>query len=96
MERQVAYDVPHTVARDLDYTQVRKMKTIALHYHLDIRRPLSTSATGISATGRRQTMRDLIAEHLERRTLPGGVDRKQLLETGARLMEAVERDLREQ
>ncbi len=90
--RQVVYDVPHAVARDLDYTQVRKMKTIALHYHLDIRRPLPHTMLGVAEPGRRQTMSELVAEFLERRALPGGVDRKRLLEIGTRLMDEVERD----
>ncbi len=94
--RQVVYDVPHTVARDLDYTQVRKMKAIALHYHLDIRRPLPSAGVGVSAPGRRQTMREVVAEYLQRRNLPGGVDRQRLVETGVRLMEEVERDLQEE
>ena len=93
--RQVVLDVPRTVVRDLDHKFIRDIKAEALHYNLDIRRPSSQKTVGIGSPGRRQTLAELVEEHLEKRTLADDVDRRQLVELGRTYMDEVERDLLE-
>jgi hypothetical protein len=93
--RQVVYDVPRPVARDLDYARVREFKAQALHYQLDLRRPPPHRHVGVGAPGRRQTLPEVLADYLARRPLDQAVDRKRLIALGRRYMEDVEREQRE-
>jgi len=94
--RQLVFDVPIPVARDLDQKRIREIKADALHYNLDIRRPTANRKVGVGAPGRRQTLAELVEEYLGRRTLSDDVDRDQLLKLGLKYMAEVERDLLEQ
>lgn len=94
--RQVVYDVPRPIARDLDQTKIREFKARALHYNLDVRRPPSVRTVGVGAPGRRQTLDELVKDYLERRTLEAEVDRAALVSLGARYMDEVQRDLLEE
>ena len=93
--RQLVLDVPRPVVRDLDHKRIRDIKAEALHYNLDIRRPASSRTVGVGAPGRRQTLAELVEEHLEKRPLADDVDRGQLVELGRMYMDEVERDLLE-
>jgi hypothetical protein len=86
------YDVPRHIARSLDHGAIRGWKATALHLNLDLRRPDVHRLVGVGAPGRRQTLPELVRSYLERRPLPGEVDRAQFVRTGAELMDAVERD----
>lgn len=77
--RQLVYDVARVTARDLDHAAIRELKTRALHYRLDLRRPDPRREIGLSATGRRQTLDEVVAEHLRARVLPPGVSRERVL-----------------
>ena len=94
--RQVVYDIPRPIARDLDYSHVRDLKSRALHYQLDLRRPQPHRDVGVGAPGTRQTLIDLVADYLGRRPLDAEVDREALVALGRRYMEDVERALREE
>lgn len=94
--RQVVFEVPRPVARDLDHAMIREFKTRALHFHLDVRRPESRHEVGVSAPGARQTLVELLADYLGRRPLDAEVDRKRLVALGQRYMDEVEQDLREE
>lgn len=94
--RQVVYDVPRPVGRDLNYARIREFKRCALHYHLDVRRPHEVREVGVGAPGVRQTLSDIVAEYLSQRAIDPALDRTQLVALGRRYMEAVEQALVEE
>jgi DNA repair exonuclease SbcCD nuclease subunit len=94
--RQVVFEIPRPIARDLDHVMIREFKTRALHFHLDTRRPESHHEIGVSAPGARQTLVELLADYLGRRPLDAEVERQQLVALGKRYMDEVEQALREE
>lgn len=88
--RQLVYDVPRVVARELDHGQIREFKSRAVHYHVDIRRPESQRAVGIGAPVTPRTLSDVVTDYLSRRPLIAGVNRERLIALGARYMMASE------
>jgi hypothetical protein len=89
--RQVVYDVDRITARDLDHAAIRELKSRALHYRLDLRRPQPLRELGITAAGRRQTLAELVTEHLRGRILPPSVSRERVQELARTYLEAAER-----
>jgi len=94
--RQVVYDVPRPIAREMDHRQIREFKASTLHYNLDVRRPAPSRVVGVGAPGHRQTLSELLTDYLSRRTLTAEVDRKQLTALADRYMDDVEQDLLEE
>jgi len=92
--RQVLYDVPRTVARDLNHVAIREYKARALHYRFDARRPERPEQVGI-ATGRRQTVAELVESYLRECSLSPGVDREAFVALGREYLNRVERNLAE-
>lgn len=90
--RLVVFDVPRTVARELDHAQIRAWKASALHFHLDLRRPLRNRTTGVGAPGRRQTLPEVVRDWLSDRVLPGEIDRERFVARGVELVEQAEAD----
>jgi hypothetical protein len=93
--RQLVYDVPRPIARDLDHEMIRDLKARALHYHLDLRRPPPHREVGVGSPGARQTLVDVLADYLGRRPLDADVDRDRLIALGRRYMQDVEQELHE-
>jgi hypothetical protein len=91
--RLVVYNVPRHVARELDHAAIRALKTAALHFRLDLRRPEINRTVGVGSPGRRQTLPEMVRSYLEHRPLPGDLDRERFVRLGVELMDAVERDL---
>jgi exonuclease SbcD len=87
------YDVPRHVARELDHAAVRALKTEALHFHLDVRPPVTQRIVGVGSPGERQTLPELVAAYFARWPLPADIDREAFVRRGFELMDAVERDL---
>ena len=87
------FDIPRHVARELNHSAIRALKTQALHFHLDLRRPDVHRMTGVGAPNRRQTLPDLVATYLKGRPLPAELDRDSFVRLGQELMDSVERDL---
>jgi hypothetical protein len=87
------FNIPRHVARELSHTSIRRFKTEALHFHLDLRRPEVRRTAGIGSPGRRQTLPELVASYLEGRPLPAELDREAFVRLGRDLMDTVERDL---
>ena len=85
--RQVVYNVPRTVAREIDHAQVRQWKADALHFQLDLRRPIVSAVVGVGAPGRRQTLPDLVRAWLGNRLLTGDIDRERFVARGVALVE---------
>jgi DNA repair exonuclease SbcCD nuclease subunit len=93
--RQVVFDIPRPIARELDHAVIREYKARALHYHLDLRRPERHREVGVGAPGTRQTLTDLLTDYLTRRPLDAEVDRDRLVGLGRQYMDRVEQALRE-
>ncbi|HKT59303.1 MAG TPA: exonuclease SbcCD subunit D [Gemmatimonadales bacterium] len=91
--RLLVHNIPRHVARELDHAAIRALKTTALHFHLDLRRPEVNRMVGTGAPGRRQTLPELVRSYLERRPLPAELDRERFVQLGEALMDSVERDL---
>jgi DNA repair protein SbcD/Mre11 len=87
------WNIPRHVARELDHASIRALKSAALHFQLDLRRPEIHRTIGMGAPGRRQTLPELVRGYLERRPLPAELDREAFVRLGESLMDAVERDL---
>jgi exonuclease SbcD len=87
------WNIPRHVARELDHASIRALKSAALHFQLDLRRPEIHRTIGVGAPGRRQTLPELVRGYLERRPLPAELDREAFVRLGESLMDAVERDL---
>jgi len=87
------HNIPRHVARELDHAAIRALKTAALHFHLDLRRPEVHRAVGVGSPGRRQTLPELVRSYLERRPLPAELDREAFVRLGESLMDSVEREL---
>lgn len=86
-------EIPRHVARELDHTTIRRFKSEALHFHLDLRRPEIHRTVGVGSPGRRQTVPDLVRSYLSRRPLPAELDRDAFVRLGGELMDRVEREL---
>ena len=89
--RLVVRDVERVVARELDHAPIRGWKAAALHFQLDLRRPLPADRREESgAPGRRQTLPELLESYLAHRPLPASVDRSRFVAEGLALLEAAE------
>jgi DNA repair protein SbcD/Mre11 len=80
--RQIVRDVPRHIARELDHKALRELKRRALHYHLDTRRPEIIRAVASGGPGRRPSLADMVRDHLQRRVMPGDIDRERLVTLG--------------
>jgi DNA repair protein SbcD/Mre11 len=87
------WNIPRHVARELDHASIRALKSAALHFQLDLRRPEIHRTVGMGAPGRRQTLPELVRGYLAQRPLPAELDRDAFVRLGESLMDAVERDL---
>ena len=90
--RQVVFNVPRTVARQLDHAVIRSVKAEALHFHLDLRRPVATTGTGMDEQGRRKPLTEVLGDYLQNRPLPADLDRDGFVRAGVELLEQVIRD----
>ncbi len=88
--RLVVWNVPRDLAHALDHGALRAVRSDALHFHLDLRRPPVGRA--VHAGGRRRTLGDLVTDWLERRPLDAELDRARLVALGKEHLAAVERD----
>lgn len=93
--RQVVQNIPRHIARELDHKALREFRLLALHYHLDTRKPELMRALSMGGTpDRRPSLRELVRDHLYGRPLPPDVDREALVALGLRyLAEAEDREM---
>jgi DNA repair protein SbcD/Mre11 len=80
--RQLIFDVPRAMARELDHAAIRAFKARALHFQLDLRRPEVRRLEESGAPGRRRTLREAVGEFLERRPLDADLDRAEFVRLG--------------
>jgi DNA repair protein SbcD/Mre11 len=90
--RQVIKNVPRHVGREMNHAAIRGFKVEALHFQLDLRRPVSNRKEGSGAPGRRQTLPEIVEDFLRGRVVPGEVDHETFVRTGTELMAQVERE----
>jgi DNA repair protein SbcD/Mre11 len=92
--RQVAFDVARSTARELDHAAIRGYKARALHFQLDLRRPVERTPEVSGAASRGRPLRETVREFLERRPLDADLDRAEFVRLGveyvARADEAAE------
>jgi hypothetical protein len=91
--RLLVHNIPRHVARELDHPAIRALKSAALHFHLDLRRPEVHRTVGVGSPGRRQTLPELVRDFLKARPLPAELDREAFVRLGEGLIDSVERDL---
>jgi DNA repair exonuclease SbcCD nuclease subunit len=78
--RLVIRDVARHINNDLDHKALREFKRRALHFQVEMLRPDVRLLRGEGAPGQRQTLAEFVRERLLTRTLPGDVNRDQLIE----------------
>jgi hypothetical protein len=94
--RLVVWNTPRELAHELDHAAIRALRSQALHFHLDLRRPEPASRTvGLGAPGSRLPLPDLVTQYLERRPLDADLDRKRLVELGQQFLEQVDIEVTE-
>ena len=91
--RVVVYNVPRHVGRELNHTTIREHKARALHFHLDLRRPVEERPSGLVVAGQRQTLRQILTDYLHNRPLPGELDREAFQRLGLDVFDDIERDV---
>ncbi len=94
--RLVVLNVPRPLAHALDHASLRALKSAALHFHLDLRRPEPVEReVGMGAPGTRLPLAELVAQYLGRRPLDADLDRARLIALGREYLALVERDVAE-
>lgn len=90
--RATVHNVARHIVRELDHVALRDYRKRAMHFHLDTRRPepLSRKRTGEGSPGRRATLPELLAERLQERPLPPGIDRAKLVTLGLQYLQQAE------
>ncbi|HSL71800.1 MAG TPA: DNA repair exonuclease [Longimicrobiales bacterium] len=92
--RLVIYDIPRDLFRELNHRALREYRSIALHFHLDARRPEARRAGLLPGDGRRRTLEQevewFITEHW--RPTSSEIEKHRLLDL-ARLYLAESREL---
>ena len=90
--RLLVFDVSRSTARDLDHAAIRKYKSRALHFQLDLRRPEVHSVAASAAHGRRQTLPETVHDFLEHRPLDADLDRAEFVRLGVEYVEQAGRE----
>lgn len=89
--RLCVWNTPRDLAHGLDHAAIRVLRSQALHFHLDLRRPEPGSrVAGMGAPGVRMPLPDLVAQYLERRPLDADMDRPRLVALGREYLEKVD------
>jgi exonuclease SbcD len=90
--RLLVFDVSRSTARDLDHAAIRKYKSRALHFQLDLRRPELERVAVAGAPGRRQTLPETVHDFLEHRPLDADLDRSEFVRLGVEYVEQAGRE----
>ena len=89
--RLLVWNVPRELAHELDHAAIRALRSQALHFHLDLRRPEPVSRTvGLGGPGGRLPLPELVTQYLERRPLDADLDRARLVQLGRAFLEQVD------
>jgi hypothetical protein len=91
--RLLVFDVSRSTARDLDHAAIRKYKSRALHFQLDLRRPeVHRASAAAGAPGLRQTLPETVHDFLEHRPLDADLDRAEFVRLGVEYVEQAGRE----
>lgn len=87
--RLVVRDISRGIAKDLDHEAIRAVKSRALNFHLDLRRPPPPERdVGMSAPGGKPlTLPETVKEFLSRRPLDADLDREAFVKIGVEYVE---------
>ncbi|MGH7662971.1 MAG: metallophosphoesterase family protein [Gemmatimonadaceae bacterium] len=88
--RLVVRDVPRHIARGLDHRALREIRRMALHFHLDTRRPDLLRAHGQGVPGRRPSITDVVRDSLASRVIENDIDREALIDLGLSYLDAAD------
>lgn len=88
--RLVINNVPRHIARDIDHKALRELQRRALHFQLDIRRPVLVRRSVSGSPGKRASLADTLRDRLQARNIPGEIDRDALIELGLRYLKNAE------
>lgn len=88
--RQLIFDVPRHVARELDHKAIREYKKRALHFHLDPRRPEITRPSTSGVANRRASLADIVRDKLWSRPITPDIDRDALVELGLQYLQSAD------
>ena len=79
--RLVIYDLPRELFRELDHKALREYRSVALHFHLDARRPEAQRSGLVGADGRRRTLEQEVEWFLSEHWRPSSseIDKTRLL-----------------
>lgn len=80
--RQLIFDVPRHVVRELDHKALREYKRRAVHFHLDPRRPEISRTSMAGVAGRRASLAEFVRDKLWSRPIAPDLDRDALVELG--------------
>jgi len=90
--RLLVFNVPRQVARELDHAAIREVKASALHFHLDLRRPVVGPGGAVDPGARRKPLAEVLRDFLAHRPLPAELDREAFVQAGVGLLAAVVRE----
>jgi hypothetical protein len=94
--RLVVWNVTRPQAHALDHGALRALRSDALHFQLDLRRPeLADRQVGMGAPGTRLPLPEIVAQYLSRRPLDADLDRSRLIALGRDYLEQVDREAAE-
>ncbi|HEV8125463.1 MAG TPA: exonuclease SbcCD subunit D [Gemmatimonadales bacterium] len=84
--RLVAYNVPRHLGRELNHAVIRTLKSQALHFQLDLRRPEYQREVGLGEGGRRQALPEIVTGYLTKHPLPPDLDRGTFVKLGLEVL----------
>jgi hypothetical protein len=91
--RLVCWNVPRHLGRELNHAALRALKSQALHFQLDLRRPEYQREIGLAEGGRRQTLTEIVRDYLARRPLSADLDRDGFVALGSEVLAEAQADV---
>lgn len=90
--RATVWNVPRHIVRELDHAAIREYRKRAMNFHLDTRRPdpIPRLRGADGAQGRRATLPEILADRLQERVLPPGIEREPFVKLGLRYLQQAE------
>jgi len=90
--RATIWNVPRHIVRELDHVAIREYRKRAMNFHLDTRRPepIARLRTADGSQTRRATLPELLADRLQERVLPAGIEREPFVKLGLRYLQQAE------
>ena len=85
------WNVPRHIVRELDHVAIREYRKRAMNFHLDTRRPEPIARVRSDGSQvRRATLPEILADRLQERVLPPGIERDAFVKMGLRYLQQAE------